>query len=116
MRKRIIALALVLAAVLSCTGCVPEQRQPEKVSITMYLWDKTMTKALSLWLEERFPETDFTFVVAYNTVDFYADLNARGALPDIITCRRFSLNDAAKLSESLLDLSQTEVVGTFYDR
>ena len=78
MRKRIIALMLALAAVLGCTGCAPEQHQPEKVSLTMYLWDKTMTKALSLWLEERFPEIDFTFVVGYNTVDFYADLDARG--------------------------------------
>ena len=116
MRKRIIALALAFAVALGFTGCTAKEREPQKVSITMYLWDKTMTKALSLWLEERFPEIDFTFVVGYNTVDFYADLDARGALPDIITCRRFSLNDAAKLSESLLDLSQTEVVGTFYDR
>lgn len=116
MRKRIIALALTLSAVFGITGCAAKHQEPERVSLTMYLWDKTMTKALSLWLEERFPEIDFTFVVGYNTVDFYADLDARGALPDIITCRRFSLNDAAKLSESLLDLSQTEVVGTFYDR
>ena len=116
MRKKIIALVLALAAVIGSTGCAAKRKEPEKVSITMYLWDKTMTKALSLWLEETFPEIDFTFVVGYNTVDFYADLNARGALPDIITCRRFSLNDAATLSDSLLDLSQTEVVGTFYDR
>ena len=43
------------------------------------------------------------------------DLLARGEeLPDIITCRRFSLNDAAPLSDHLMDLSQTEVAGTFY--
>ena len=35
-------------------------------------------------------------------------------MPDIITCRRFSLNDAAPLSEHLADLSKTEVAGTFY--
>ena len=116
MRKRMIALVLAMAAVLGSTGCAARQQEPEKVSLTMYLWDKTMTKALSLWLKDTFPEIDFTFVVGYNTVDFYADLNDRGALPDIITCRRFSLNDAAGLSDSLLDLSQTEVVGTFYDR
>ena len=35
-------------------------------------------------------------------------------MPDIITCRRFSLNDAAPLAEHLMDLSETEVAGTFY--
>ena len=48
-------------------------------------------------------------------MEFYTDLDERGALPDIITCRRFSLNDAAHLSDKLLDLSQTNVAGSFYD-
>ena len=115
MKKRLIALVIALAAVLGSTGCAAKQAEQERVSITMYLWDKTMTKALSSWLAETFPEIDFTFVVGYNTVEFYEDLNERDALPDILTCRRFSLNDAAGLSEYLMDLSQTEVAGTFYD-
>lgn len=114
MKKRLIALIAVLAVLLGTAGCAKKQEQ-DRVSITMYLWDKTMTKALSSWLQETFPEIDFTFVVGYNTMNFYADLNDRGALPDIITCRRFSLNDAANLSDLLMDLSQTEVAGTFYD-
>ena len=48
-------------------------------------------------------------------MEYYKDLLARGeSMPDIITCRRFSLNDAAPLSEYLMDLSKTEVAGTFY--
>lgn len=81
----------------------------------MYLWDKSLSKQLTPWLEEKFPEIDFTFVVGYNTVDFYTDLNERGNLPDIITCRRFSLNDAAHMSDLLMDLSETDVAGSFYD-
>lgn len=74
-----------------------------------------MFKELSPWLEEKFPNIDFTFVQSYNTMEYYKDLLARGAeMPDIITCRRFSLNDAAPLSEHLADLSKTEVAGTFY--
>ena len=114
MKKRMIALLLALTLVIGSTGCAAQKQEQDRVSITMYLWDKTMTKALSSWLEETFPEIDFTFVVGYNTVDFYADLNDRGALPDIITCRRFSLNDAAPLADQLMDLSKTEVAGTFY--
>lgn len=74
-----------------------------------------MSRELTPWLEEKFPDIDFTFVVGYNTMAYYNDLTARGAdMPDIITCRRFSINDAAHMSDQLLDLSQTEIVGTFY--
>ena len=48
-------------------------------------------------------------------MDYYTDLNERGELPDIITCRRFSLNDASHMSDLLMDLSETNVVGSFYD-
>ncbi len=48
-------------------------------------------------------------------MEYYKDLMARGeTMPDIITCRRFSLNDAAPLASYLMDLSTTEVAGTFY--
>lgn len=74
-----------------------------------------MFKELSPWLEQKFPDIDFTFVQSYNTMEYYKDLLARGeAMPYIITCRRFSLNDAASLSDYLMDLSKTEVAGTFY--
>ena len=87
----------------------------EKISISMYLWDRSMLKEFTPWLEQKFPEIEFTFVQAFNTIEYYKDLLDRGEeLPDIITCRRFSLNDAAPLADHLMDLSQTEVAGTFY--
>ena len=115
--KRILACAFLLAALLGLNGCGAGKPADgsDRVSITMHLWDKSMCKALTPWLEECFPEIDFTFVVGYNTMAYYTDLNERGALPDIITCRRFSLNDAAHMADLLMDLSKTEVVGTFYD-
>lgn len=36
-------------------------------------------------------------------------------LPDIITCRRFALHDAAELKDHLLDLSTSEEAGKIYD-
>ena len=114
--KKVIAVALAFLMLLGFTGCnkVPESPS-EKTEITMYLWDKSMTKALTPWLEEQFPDIKFTFVVGYNNMAYYTDLTGRGAdMPDIITCRRFSLNDAAHMSDQLMDLSQTEIVGTFY--
>ena len=114
MKKRIFAALMAFVMLLCLTACAKSEKTGN-VEITMYLWDKTMTMELTPWLEQQFPDIDFTFVIGYNSMDFYTDLDARGALPDIITCRRFSLNDAAHLSDKLMDLSQTDVVGSFYD-
>ena len=55
------------------------------------------------------------FVVGNNDLDFYKFMNEHGELPDIITCRRFSLHDAAALKDNLMDLSTTEAAGAVYD-
>ena len=114
MKKRVLAAILILVMMFGITCCGIRQ-DTGQVKITMYLWDKSMTRAFTPWLEAQFPDIDFTFVIGYNSMDYYKDLNERGALPDIITCRRFSLNDAAQMSDMLMDLSETEVVGSFYD-
>ena len=122
MKKRIASLLLaVLLTAAMLTGCgakadsTVQGTDGEKISISMYLWDRSMFKEFTPWLEQQFPEIEFTFVQSYNTMDYYKDLIARGdPVPDIITCRRFSLNDAAPLADYLMDLSQIEVAGTFY--
>ncbi|MBP3522153.1 MAG: extracellular solute-binding protein [Clostridia bacterium] len=121
MRKRAsLLLVLVMAAVLlaGCAGRKDKAGQDEKdgrIAISMYMWDRSMFKQFTPWLEQKFPEIDFTFVQSYNSMEYYKDLLGRGEpIPDIITCRRFSLNDAAPLAEHLMDLSKSEVAGTFY--
>lgn len=114
MKKRVISTLMIMVMLFSLIGC-KNNKNDNKVGITMYLWDKSMSRELTPWLETQFPDIDFTFVVGYNTMDFYTDLNERGSLPDIITCRRFSLNDASDMSDMLMDLSETDVVGSYYD-
>lgn len=102
-KKRLISLLLaVVVAATMLAGCGSQQNtasQPvkdDRISISMYMWDRSMFKELSPWLEEKFPDIDFTFIQSYNTMEYYKDLLSRGEeMPDIITCRRFSLNDAA---------------------
>ena len=108
-------LALAMAAAL-LTGCADQQDGNDgRIAISMYMWDRSMFKEFTPWLEQKFPEIEFTFVQSYNSMDYYKDLLGRGEpIPDIITCRRFSLNDAAPLAEHLMDLSKSEVAGTFY--
>ena len=121
-KKRLISLLLaVVVAATMLAGCGSQQNtaiQPvkdDRISISMYMWDRSMLKELSPWLEEKFPEIEFTFIQSFNTIEYYKDLLSRGEeIPDIITCRRFSLNDAAPLAEHLMDLSTSEVAGTFY--
>ena len=121
-KKRLISLLLVIAMVMTLfTGCgslkemIGQMGKDDKISISMYMWDRSMFKEFTPWLEQKFPDIEFTFIQSYNTIEYYKDLLARGEdIPDIITCRRFSLNDATALSDYLMDLSQTEVAGTFY--
>ncbi|MDD5900005.1 MAG: hypothetical protein PUC73_03790, partial [Lachnospiraceae bacterium] len=116
MKKSIVCLLLVITMILlmfaGCGGGENDDRQTGrdgKLSISMYMWDRSMFKEFTPWLEQRFPDIEFTFIQSYNTMEYYKDLLARGeSMPDIITCRRFSLNDAAALSDYLMDLSMTE--------
>lgn len=116
---QVCGIAAATAALTACGGGKTESDKSSsrngKIQITFYLWDRSMMKALTPWLEEKFPEYAFHFIQGFNTMDYYCDLlNRAEQLPDIITCRRFSLNDAAPLAEHLMDLSTTEVAGTFY--
>ena len=125
MKKKTTRLTALILSVLmligTLSGCAgkktpgEQSKEDGKISISFYAWDRSMFKQFTPWLEEKFPEIEFTFIQSYNTMEYYKDLMARGEeMPDIITCRRFSLNDAASLSTYLMDLSNTEVAGTFY--
>ena len=74
-------LSLLLACVmfaLMMTGCAGQTGANDgRISISMYMWDMSMFKELSPWLEEKFPDIDFTFVQSYNTMEYYKDLLAR---------------------------------------
>ena len=109
-KKRIFSVLMIPMLLLGIIGCA-DFKKSDKVQITMYLWDRPMMKELTPWLENRFPNIDFNFVIGYNTMEYYTYLNERESLPDIITCRRFSLNDAIPLSDKLMDLSETDVAG-----
>ena len=109
--KRILSLVLtVFMAVAMLAGCgnqngnTDNKEQDGRISISMYMWDRSMFKEFTPWLEQKFPDIEFTFIQSYNTIEYYKDLLARGeSMPDIITCRRFSLNDAATLAEYLME-------------
>ena len=91
-------LLIVVCALLMLMGCTGKTtKKEEKVHVTMYLWDKSLSRNLTPWLQEKFPEYELEFVQAYNNMDYYTYLYNHNNLPDIITCCRFSLHDDAPL-------------------
>ena len=83
--------------------------------ITVYLWSNTLYPQFAKHIQTKLADIDIQFVVGNNDLDFYRFMNDYGKLPDIITCRRFALRDAAPISSQLMDLSDTSAAGSIYD-
>lgn len=112
--------AAVLGAVLAIlltfcfTGCKNSQKQEE--AITVSLWSTVLLEDFAPYIQSQLPDIKINFVAGNNTLEYFDFLNKNDALPDIITCRRFSLHDAVPLKENLLDLSTTEEAGSIYEQ
>lgn len=116
-RKSIIKmLAVLLSAAMAAAmlpGCSSDDSDDDSISV--YLWSSVMYDNYAPYIQEQLPDVDIEFIVGTNDLDFYKFVNENGKLPDIITCRRFSLYDAKDLKEELVDLSSTEMAGALYD-
>ena len=67
------------------------------------------------YIQSQLPDVNIEFIVGNNDLDFYKFLQQNGGLPDIITCCRFSLHDAAPLKDSLMNLATTNEAGAVYN-
>ena len=105
-------LSLVAGLLTGC-GSTKEKEQAETISV--YLWTTAMYEKYAPYIQSQLPDVNVQFVVGNNDLDFYRFMNENGELPDIITCCRFSLHDAAPLKDSLMDLSTTSEAGAIYD-
>ena len=126
--SRILALllcaALLTAALCGCGAsdakpAEPNRQEPADAQeanskLTVYLWDSSLIGAFTSYVKEQCPDLDIEFISGNNNVFLYDYLEKHGELPDIITTRRFSGADAARLCPYLLDLSSYDVVGSFY--
>ena len=117
MKKRRICLLLVLIMIVTlCAGCgVESTAKEDEDTITVYLWTTAMYEKYAPYIQSQLPDINIQFVVGNNDLDFYKFMNENGELPDIITCCRFSMHDAAPLKDSLMDLSTTSEAGAIYD-
>lgn len=113
-------LAATVLGLFLLTGCAGKsteavQAQEDADTIQVYLWSNSLYEKYAPYVQARLPDVNIEFIVGNNDLDFYKFLQENGGLPDIITCCRFSLHDAAPLKDSLMDLSTTNEAGAVYN-
>ena len=120
-RHRLISALLALVVGLSLlTGCgakSPEEveKQEDAQTIQVNLWSTSLYGTYAPYVQSQLPDVNIEFIVGNNNLDFYKFLQQNGGLPDIITCCRFSLHDAAPLKDSLMNLAMTNEAGAVYN-
>lgn len=112
-------MALVMAVSL-LTGCGTKtaenvEKQEDAQTIQVYLWSTSLYETYAPYIQSQLPDVNIEFIVGNNDLDFYKFLEENGGLPDIITCCRFSLHDAAPLKDSLMNLALTNEAGAVYN-
>ena len=110
-------LAVLIAGICLLSGCGANKRaaQEDAETIQVYLWNTTLYENYAPYIQSQLPDVNIEFIVGNNDLDFYRFLNENGGLPDIITCCRFSLHDAAPLKDSLMNLATTNEAGAVYN-
>lgn len=103
------AMALGVSLLSGCAGRSTEslQKREDAETIQVYLWTAKLYEKYAPYVQAQLPDVNIEFIVGNNDLDFYKFLQQNGGLPDIITCCRFSLHDAAPLKDSLMNLATT---------
>ena len=120
LRRLISVLAALVMAVSLLAGCGTKtaeqvQEQEDAQTIQVYLWSTSLYETYAPYVQSQLPDVNIEFIVGNNDLDFYKFLQENGGLPDIITCCRFSLHDAAPLKDSLMNLALTNEAGAVYN-
>ena len=120
LRCLVSVLAALVMAVSLLAGCGTKtaeqvQEQEDAQTIQVYLWSTSLYETYAPYVQSQLPDVNIEFIVGNNDLDFYKFLQENGGLPDIITCCRFSLHDAAPLKDSLMNLALTNEAGAVYN-
>ena len=120
LRRLVSVLAALVMAVSLLAGCGTKtaeqvQEQEDAQTIQVYLWSTSLYETYAPYVQSQLPDVNIEFIVGNNDLDFYKFLQENDGLPDIITCCRFSLHDAAPLKDSLMNLAMTNEAGAVYN-
>ena len=120
LHRLISAFAALVIGLSVLTGCGTKtaenvEKQEDAQTIQVYLWTNNLYETYAPYIQSQLPDVNIEFIVGNNDLDFYKFLQENGGLPDIITCCRFSLHDAAPLKDSLMNLALTNEAGAVYN-
>ena len=120
LRRLFSVLMALVMAVSMLTGCGTKnaesvEKKEDAQTIQVYLWTNSLYETYAPYIQSQLPDVNIEFIVGNNDLDFYKFLKENGGLPDIITCCRFSLHDAAPLKDSLMNLALTNEAGAVYN-
>ena len=120
LRRLLSAFAALVIGLSVLTGCGTKtaenvEKQEDAQTIQVYLWTNNLYETYARYIQSQLPDVNIEFIVGNNDLDFYKFLQENGGLPDIITCCRFSLHDAAPLKDSLMNLALTNEAGAVYN-
>ena len=120
LHRLISAFAALVIGLSVLTGCGTKtaenvEKQEDAQTIQVYLWSTSLYETYAPYIQSQLPDVNIEFIVGNNDLDFYKFLQENGGLPDIITCCRFSLHDAAPLKDSLMNLAMTNEAGAVYN-
>ena len=120
LRRLVSVLAALVMTVSLLAGCGTKnaenvEKQEDAQTIQVYLWSTSLYETYAPYVQSQLPDVNIEFIVGNNDLDFYKFLQENGGLPDIITCCRFSLHDAAPLKDSLMNLAMTNEAGAVYN-
>lgn len=120
LHRLISAFAALVIGLSVLTGCGTKtaenvEKQEDAQTIQVYLWSTSLYEIYAPYIQSQLPDVNIEFIVGNNDLDFYKFLQENGGLPDIITCCRFSLHDAAPLKDSLMNLALTNEAGAVYN-
>lgn len=120
LHRLISAFAALVIGLSVLTGCGTKaaenvEKQEDAQTIQVYLWTNNLYETYAPYIQSQLPDVNIEFIAGNNDLDFYKFLQENGGLPDIITCCRFSLHDAAPLKDSLMNLALTNEAGAVYN-
>lgn len=95
------------------TGC-DSADEAKKTHVTVSVWDESvLTSGFASYINEQNPDYDIEWIVGEDSLDFYSYQAENGSLPDVILAKDFNEADASSLSESLYDLTESDVAANY---
>lgn len=111
--------ALVCVAVALVLACFPLllcacDSSDQKTHVTVSVWDgSVITSGFAQYIKDQNPTYDIEWIVGDDSLDFYDYQAEHGSLPDVILAKDFNRVSAEALSDSLYDLSETDIASSY---